>query len=133
MTHPCLACGACCATFRVSFYWAEAEDAGGTVPADLTVKVSPYHLAMRGTHLPVPRCVALTGTVGKDACCSIYAARPSPCREFEPAWENGQPHERCDRARAGFGLPPLGPGDFGGQDRVEASPEPGEERVRDST
>ena len=24
--HPCLSCGACCAHFRASFYWAEADD-----------------------------------------------------------------------------------------------------------
>ncbi|HBP8873638.1 TPA: YkgJ family cysteine cluster protein, partial [Escherichia coli] len=25
--NPCMRCGACCAFFRVSFYWAEADDA----------------------------------------------------------------------------------------------------------
>ncbi|EEX7666747.1 YkgJ family cysteine cluster protein, partial [Escherichia coli] len=23
--NPCMTCGACCAFFRVSFYWAEAD------------------------------------------------------------------------------------------------------------
>ena len=31
-----MTCGACCAFFRVSFYWAEGDDANGTVPASLT-------------------------------------------------------------------------------------------------
>lgn len=30
--NPCVSCGACCAYFRVSFYWAESESGGGTVP-----------------------------------------------------------------------------------------------------
>src|SRR5690606_40667371 len=36
MRHPCLACGACCAHFRISFHWSEAEPGlGGTVPIEL--------------------------------------------------------------------------------------------------
>ncbi|RBD09468.1 YkgJ family cysteine cluster protein, partial [Xanthomonas oryzae pv. oryzae] len=27
MAHPCLTCGACCAYFRVSFHWSEADPA----------------------------------------------------------------------------------------------------------
>ena len=30
--NPCVSCGACCGYFRVSFYWAEAEDGGATLP-----------------------------------------------------------------------------------------------------
>jgi hypothetical protein len=29
--NPCVSCGACCAHFRVSFYWAEADDAPGGI------------------------------------------------------------------------------------------------------
>ncbi|RBD00840.1 YkgJ family cysteine cluster protein, partial [Xanthomonas oryzae pv. oryzae] len=29
MAHPCLTCGACCAYFRVSFHWSEADPALG--------------------------------------------------------------------------------------------------------
>ncbi|EER5964904.1 YkgJ family cysteine cluster protein, partial [Escherichia coli] len=39
--NPCMTCGACCAFFRVSFYWAEADDAGGKVPVSLTEQISP--------------------------------------------------------------------------------------------
>ncbi|EJF2880940.1 YkgJ family cysteine cluster protein, partial [Escherichia coli] len=44
--NPCMTCGACCAFFRVSFYWAEADDAGGTIPARLTEQISPFHRCM---------------------------------------------------------------------------------------
>ncbi|MDX5332860.1 MAG: YkgJ family cysteine cluster protein, partial [Gammaproteobacteria bacterium] len=60
--NPCVECGACCATFRVSFYWAEADDApGGTVPADLTARLNAHRRVMQGTDQPEPRCCALEG------------------------------------------------------------------------
>ena len=40
--NPCMTCGACCAYFRVSFYWAEADDAGGPVPSALTEPLTPF-------------------------------------------------------------------------------------------
>ncbi|EEV2467373.1 YkgJ family cysteine cluster protein, partial [Escherichia coli] len=64
--NPCMTCGACCAFFRVSFYWAEADDAGGKVPVSLTEQISPFHRCMRGTSQKNPRCVALAGTPGKN-------------------------------------------------------------------
>ena len=80
----CVDCGACCATFRVSFYWAESDPfAGGSVPAELTTKISPNLVSMAGTNQPDPRCVALTGEIGKQVSCSIYEQRSSTCREFE--------------------------------------------------
>jgi Fe-S-cluster containining protein len=98
--NPCLSCGACCASFRVSFYWAEADDApGGTVPAHLTEALTPHLRAMRGTSARAPHCVALNGTVGQRVDCAIYDQRPSPCREVMP----GDPY--CQRARARHGLP----------------------------
>ena len=48
--NPCMTCGACCAYFRVSFYWAEASDGGGTVPVDLTEPLTPFLRCMRGTN-----------------------------------------------------------------------------------
>src|SRR5690606_9793162 len=105
-----LSCGACCAHFRVSFYWAEAEPfLGGSVPADRTEQLSPTRLVMRGTQARTPRCSALAGVVGEAAQCSIYPLRPSPCRELQPAWEDGLPSPGCDRARAAHGLEPLTP------------------------
>ena len=108
--NPCLRCGACCAYFRVSFYWSEADSAaGGVTPADHTVKITPFLLAMRGTDLCPPRCAALEGEIGKRVRCTIHPARPSPCREFRASWVDGPRSERCDRARAAHGLPPLTP------------------------
>ena len=78
----CQQCGACCAYFRVSFYWAEGDDApGGTVPAHLT-QAKPA------------RCVALTGEIGQRVGCSIYAQRSSTCQELMPG------DDKCLKARA---------------------------------
>lgn len=107
--NPCLECGACCAWFRVSFYWREADLAdGGTVPTKLTESLDHFRLCMKGTHHQPVRCVALHGDIGRSVSCSIYDLRPTPCREFAPG------DERCAQARASHGLPPLeigGPGE----------------------
>lgn len=113
MSNPCLRCGACCAYYRVSFYWAEADDVqGGTVPNAMTVQVTPMQRAMRGTENSKPRCCALQGEVGSEVSCSIYSMRGSPCREFSASWENNAKDERCDKARLAWGLLPLQPGDL---------------------
>lgn len=105
---PCIECGACCASFRVSFYWGETDAApGGTVPSTLTTVVSPHRVAMRGTEKNPVRCIALEGTVGKNVRCNIYPSRSSTCREFMASWEDGNHNPRCDHARAKHGLPPL--------------------------
>lgn len=110
MGNPCLRCGACCAYYRVSFYWSEAEPSlAGTVPAELAEPLNPYRLAMRGTLCPPLRCIALDGQVGEAVCCRIYEQRPSPCRELEPWQEDGQADEKCTRARAAHKMPPLPP------------------------
>ncbi len=102
MSTDCVACGACCAYFRVSFYWAESSDhPHGTTPAHLTTPISPYHLAMRGTDRVPPRCIALDGKIGDAVACTIYEQRPSPCREFTAG------EVRCTEARAKHSLPPL--------------------------
>mgnify|MGYP001809925920 CR=1 FL=1 len=107
-SNPCISCGACCCSFRVSFYWAEADDApGGHVPAALTEQFTPHLRAMRGTHPKPTRCIALEGEAGQNVACHIYPKRPSPCRNF-PAWqEDGKPYPACTKARAKLGLPPL--------------------------
>ncbi|AIX73639.1 YkgJ family cysteine cluster protein [Pantoea sp. PSNIH4] len=105
--NPCVSCGACCAHFRVSFYWAEADDAGGQVPVGLTEPLNLLMRNMRGTNARAPRCVALQGEIGECVSCGIYEQRPTPCREFAMSGENGVENEACDRARAKYGLPPL--------------------------
>lgn len=112
--NPCLSCGACCAHYRVSFYWSEADAAlGGVVPVELAEELTTFLCCMQGTNRPHPRCVALEGTVGEAVYCRIYDLRPSPCREFGINWE-GAPFQvaeedlaRCNQARAAWGLPPL--------------------------
>lgn len=89
--NPCMTCGACCAYFRVSFYWAEGDDASGRVPASLTEPVTPFLRCMAGTNQKQPHCKALIGTPGENVSCAIYENRPSTCREFSIS----------------YGLPPL--------------------------
>ena len=114
MSHPCQSCGACCAAYRVSFHWSEAEPAAGGdgVPAAMAEVLDPFRLAMRGTWARQPHCVALDGEVGTQVRCRIYARRPSPCRELQASWEDGTQSPQCDRARAMHGLAPLAPADW---------------------
>ena len=101
----CQRCGACCAHFRVSFYWAEADDApGGTVPTALTRPVGSLHRCMAGTEARPVRCVALQGAVGKSVACGIYEHRSSTCRSVQPG------DEQCLKARAAHGLESRGGG-----------------------
>jgi Fe-S-cluster containining protein len=93
---PCTTCGACCATYRVSFYWAEAEP----LPAALTRPLGRWYACMAGTEQPQPRCAALAGEIGGPVACTVYDQRPSPCRELQPG------DDKCRRARARHGLPP---------------------------
>jgi Fe-S-cluster containining protein len=106
--NPCITCGACCAYYRASFYWAEADDnSGGTVPIELTEKLNDFRRVMRGTSQKTPRCVALLGEIGKSVGCSIYDLRSSVCRDFDVSWTDGVRNERCDEARIAWGLEPL--------------------------
>jgi len=108
--NPCLGCGACCAYYRASFYWAETEEfVPNGVPSHLTEKLNDFFIVMKGTNRPSPYCIALDGTIGCNAHCSIYAQRASVCRDFEPSWYAGQPNDRCDKARLIWGLAPLTP------------------------
>lgn len=112
--NPCLACGACCAFFRVSFYWGETVTAmGGRVPVELTDDLNDFRRCMKGTDSARPRCVALVGTIGESVRCTIHPDRPTPCRKAGLQWGNGvieisdEELNRCDRARAAWGLSPL--------------------------
>lgn len=96
--NPCQQCGACCATFRVSFYWAEAPG----LPAARIEKLTPWLACLGGTNAAAPHCAALSGSVGGPVSCTVYAERPSPCREVQPG------DDKCRRARAHHGLAPLG-------------------------
>jgi Fe-S-cluster containining protein len=102
MNHPCLSCGACCASFRVSFYFGESDSVpGGSVPQQMVEVVTPFLVAMRGTNQPQPHCSALIGKVGVSSSCLIYEQRASTCREVEVG------DERCITARTRHRLPML--------------------------
>lgn len=101
MSHPCLSCGACCASFRVDFAVQELQENGGTVPDGLAVEVNGSMCRMRGTDHRSPRCAALTGSIGSKVACGIYEWRSSPCREFAAG------SDACHRARQRHGLPLL--------------------------
>ena len=106
--HPCLSCGACCAHYRVSLHWSEAEPSlGGRVPVELTEIFGPHQRSMRGTWAKQPHCIALRGTVGTAVDCSIYDARPAACRDLRMSWEDDAPNPQCDNARMAYGLAPL--------------------------
>lgn len=105
--NPCLTCGACCAYFRVSFFWGEAQSAGGSVPDELLVPVSPTYVAMQGTQCKPARCSALRGKIGEQVHCTIYAERSTTCQNFHASWYSGEHSPDCDEARKAHGLAPL--------------------------
>jgi Fe-S-cluster containining protein len=96
MPFDCQRCGACCAAYRVSFYWAEAEVLG--LPPDLVQPLTPVLACLAGTNQAQPHCAALDGRVGESVACRAYAQRPSPCRELQAG------DDQCRRARARHGL-----------------------------
>jgi len=114
VSHPCLSCGACCAYFRVSFHWSEADPAlGGRVPPALTVPLRAHELAMRGTEGgAAPRCIALDADIGRYSRCSIHPVRPQACRDVPASWEFGAPSPQCDKSRIAHGLQALTPADW---------------------
>ncbi|KYQ72304.1 YkgJ family cysteine cluster protein [Acinetobacter pragensis] len=85
----CLSCGACCAFFRVSFYWAE----GMNMPEHYTEPVTAVYSCMAGTNSSSPRCIALEGTVGEQVSCGMYEARSTSCKEVQIA------DAQCNKAR----------------------------------
>ena len=93
----CLSCGACCAFFRVSFYWAEGE----TMPSDVIEQLSPVYSCMKGTNQKNPRCVMLSGEIGQQVSCTMYEHRSSSCKEVQAG------DEQCNKARYAHGLIPL--------------------------
>jgi Fe-S-cluster containining protein len=108
VTSPCQSCGACCATFCVSFAREETDaEPGGRVPAGLTEELGALRVCMRGTERQPPRCVALRGRIGAAVSCAIYEWRPSACREFAPLAALGRGDEACNEARRRHGLAPL--------------------------
>ncbi len=105
---PCQTCGACCASFRVSFHHSQLDsEVGGYVPAMLADEETASTCRMRGTDRSPPRCVALQGKIGERVSCAIYEFRPDPCRDFAAHGVHGIQNEACNQARARHGLPSL--------------------------
>jgi Fe-S-cluster containining protein len=114
--NPCVGCGACCAFFRVQFYWREANpvDANPCVPQEHFEDLTPMLRCMRGTNQKHrPKCTGLKGRIGNNAQCSIYSSRPTPCRRFTASYADNKHNPRCDEARQAHGLTPLRPSDWG--------------------
>ena len=125
MSHPCLSCGACCAFYRVSFHWSEADPAmGGRVPAALTEPLRTHERAMRGTSQANPRCIALDADIGSYSRCTIHERRPSVCALVPASLEFGERSAQCDKARRAHGLPLLTTGDWIGVGDAERNPLP---------
>ena len=123
--HPCLTCGACCAFFRVSFHWSEADPAlGGQVPFELTEPLRTHERAMRGTSEKAPRCIALDADIGRYSRCTIHDRRPSVCALVPASYEFGTASAQCDKARLAHGLPLLAPADWIDVDESEKNPVP---------
>lgn len=97
--EPCLDCGACCASFRVSFYSAEADAHG--IADSMVQALTPVYSCLTGTNQASPHCQALMGEVGKGVKCTMYEQRPSPCREVQIG------DDKCQKARSSHGLPAL--------------------------
>ena len=116
--HPCQTCGACCASYRVSFHWREAEanpedESDRSVPVEYTEDLDLNQRCMKGTNdKHKPKCISLMGRVGESAHCVIYNNRPGPCRRFSASFENGYQNVRCDEARAKHGLQALVKDDY---------------------
>jgi Fe-S-cluster containining protein len=123
--HPCLSCGACCAFFRVSFHWSEADPAlGGHVPFELTEPLRTHERVMRGTSQKEPRCVALDADIGRYSRCTIHDRRPSACALVPASWEFGAASAQCDKSRIAHGLRALTPADWIGVNEREKNPLP---------
>jgi uncharacterized protein len=105
---PCQACGACCATYRVTLQHDEIDEVpGGRVPAGLVEPFTGQLMCMRGTADAPRRCSALRGRIGERVSCAIYEFRPAACREFAPLAAVGRGDEACGEARRLHHLPAL--------------------------
>ena len=93
---------------------------GGTVPAELTERLDPHRVVMRGTWAAQPRCIALDAEIGTRARCSIHPIKPSVCREVPASWEFGEPSPQCDKARIAHGMAPLTPADWHDDGKIAA-------------
>ena len=93
---PCQSCGACCAYSRTWPRFSTEDDATlARIPADF---VNDRQSGMR---CEGERCSALSGRIGVETSCVVYAVRPEVCRSCMPG------DAECGMARRRHGLPPL--------------------------
>ena len=109
----CERCGACCVNSDAN----QAEGYAGWIAVDPYCGVArDRKLEARyvtdsgeGPHMRLDgqgRCIALHGKLGHKVRCTVYAARPDPCRRVQP----GDPDCLSARAERGLGdAPPLPP------------------------
>ena len=96
LSNLCQACGACCA---YSANWPrfsiESDDELALIPETF---VNDRQSGMR---CDGDRCSALSGRIGVETSCTIYAVRPDVCRTCMPG------DVECGMARKRHGLPAL--------------------------
>ena len=92
----CLSCGACCAYFRVSFYWAEGFPCLSTI-----LNLSPRSIHAWREPIKNPRCIALEGSIGEQVSCGMYELRSSSCKEVQIA------DAQCNKARMAHNMIPF--------------------------
>ena len=93
---PCQSCGACCG---YSANWPrfsiESDEELAAIPE---VLVNERQSGMR---CDGERCSALSGRIGVETSCVVYAVRPEVCRTCMPG------DAECSLARSKWGLPAL--------------------------
>lgn len=109
MSHPCLTCGACCATWSVQF---DRTEVTARLKPHVVAARTDRHVILRGTEGDTPRCSALEGTVGERTRCGMYRDRPTPCHDVRASYEDGVHDASCHEARVRHRLPPLVPRDW---------------------
>jgi uncharacterized protein len=93
---PCQACGACCA-YSANWPRFSIED-------DAAIELIPTQFVnerQSGMRCDGDRCSALSGKIGVETRCVIYAVRPEVCRTCMPG------DAECAMARRKWGLPVL--------------------------
>lgn len=97
----CLDCGVCCTYFKINF--SAKDNPQMKAHEDKIHFISKKEYIMNGTEkFNKGRCVALKGTINKDAYCSIYEDRPEVCRRFQRVLPNGKINPRCIQARNAY-------------------------------
>ena len=103
MSFDCCACGCCCLAGDKDFVYVlvpgeEDEPIIREGREDL-LEYDGFDIWLKTKQLgDYTSCMALEGELGEDCHCSIYEARPSVCRKFEPGLA------ACLLARSNLGL-----------------------------